>query len=110
MQIIEGQVNNIMGYIWATHIQGYTKLYSIGDQEREREGGRGRERILYLYKIQKHFQNVMMVGMASENSKNYIYKCVDRSRHNGICLGVCVCVCGGGGGGGRGVTLGHLAL
>ena len=37
-----------------------------------------------LYKIQKHFQNVMLVGMASENSKNYTYKCVDRSRHNGI--------------------------
>ena len=38
----------------------------------------------YLNKIQKHFQNVMLVGMASENSKNYTYKCVDRSRHNGI--------------------------
>ena len=37
-----------------------------------------------IYKIQKHFQNVMLVGMASENSKNYTYKCVDRSRHNGI--------------------------
>ena len=37
-----------------------------------------------LYKIQKHFQNVMLVGMASETSKNYTYKCVDRSRHNGI--------------------------
>ena len=36
------------------------------------------------YKIQKHFQNVMLVGMASENSKNYTYKCVDGSRHNGI--------------------------
>ena len=36
------------------------------------------------YKIQKHFQNVMLVGMASETSKNYTYKCVDRSRHNGI--------------------------
>ena len=34
--------------------------------------------------IQKHFQNVMLVGMASEISKNYTYKCVDRSRHNGI--------------------------
>ena len=34
-------------------------------------------------KIQKHFQNVMLVGMASEISKNYTYKCVDRSRHNG---------------------------
>ena len=32
----------------------------------------------------KHFQNVMLVGMASEISKNYTYKCVDRSRHNGI--------------------------
>ena len=39
---------------------------------------------LYIYKIQKHFQNVMLVGMASEISKNYTYKCVDRSRHNGI--------------------------
>ena len=29
-------------------------------------------------KIQKHFQNVMLVGMASEISKNYTYKCVDR--------------------------------
>ena len=36
------------------------------------------------YKIQKHFQTVMLVGMASEISKNYTYKCVDRSRHNGI--------------------------
>ena len=33
------------------------------------------------YKI---LQNVMLVGMASEISKNYTYKCVDRSRHNGI--------------------------
>ena len=32
----------------------------------------------------KHFQNVMLVGMASEISKNCTYKCVDRSRHNGI--------------------------
>ena len=39
---------------------------------------------LIMYKIQKHFQNVILVGMASENSKNYTYKCVDRSRHNGI--------------------------
>ena len=39
---------------------------------------------LYKDKIQKHFQNVMLVGMASENSKTYTYKCVDRSRHNGI--------------------------
>ena len=39
---------------------------------------------LYIYKIQKHFQNVMLVGMARENSKNHTYKCVDRSRHNGI--------------------------
>ena len=39
---------------------------------------------LDLDKIQKHFQNVMLVGMASEISKNYTYKCVDRSRHNGI--------------------------
>ena len=39
---------------------------------------------VYNYKIQKHFQNVMLVGMASEISKNYTYKCVDRSRHNGI--------------------------
>ena len=36
------------------------------------------------HKMQKHFQNVMLVGMASEVSKNYRYKCVDRSRHNGI--------------------------
>ena len=26
----------------------------------------------------------MLVGMASKISKNYTYKCVDRSRHNGI--------------------------
>ena len=32
----------------------------------------------------KHSQNVMLVGMASKISKNYTYKCVDRSRHNGI--------------------------
>ena len=37
-----------------------------------------------MYKIQKHFQNVMLVGMASKISKNYTYKCVDCSRHNGI--------------------------
>ena len=35
-----------------------------------------------MYKIQKHFQNVMLVGMASEISKKHTYKCVDRSRHN----------------------------
>ena len=39
---------------------------------------------LYLNKIQKHFQNVVLVEMASKISKNYTYKCVDRSRHNGI--------------------------
>ena len=33
---------------------------------------------------QDTIQNVMLVGMASEISKNYTYKCVDRSRHNGI--------------------------
>ena len=32
----------------------------------------------------KTFQNVVLIGMASEISKNYTYKCVDRSRHNGI--------------------------
>ena len=32
----------------------------------------------------KTFPNVMLVGMASEISKNYTYKCVDRSKHNGI--------------------------
>ena len=37
-----------------------------------------------MYKIQKHFQNVVLVGMASKISKNYTYECVDRSRHNGI--------------------------
>ena len=37
---------------------------------------------MYIYKIQKHFQNVMLVGMAGETSKNYTYKCVDHSRHN----------------------------
>ena len=40
--------------------------------------------MLCMYKIQKHFQNVMLVGMASEINKNYTYKCVDRPRHNGI--------------------------
>ena len=30
-------------------------------------------------------QNISkMLGMASKISKNYTYKCVDRSRHNGI--------------------------
>ena len=38
------------------------------------------EGIYNTNKIQKHFQNVMLVGMASEISKNYTYKCVDRSR------------------------------
>ena len=39
----------------------------------------------HLYpKVQKHFQNVMLVGMANEINKNYTYKCVDRSRHNRI--------------------------
>ena len=37
-----------------------------------------------IYNIQKHFQNIMLVVMASEISKNYTYKCVDRSRYNGI--------------------------
>ena len=41
---------------------------------------------------QEHFQNVMLVGMASENSKNYTYKCVDRSRHNGIKGAMTKCV------------------
>ena len=31
-----------------------------------------------------HFQNVMLVEMASEISKKYTYKYVDHSRHNGI--------------------------
>ena len=35
----------------------------------------------YIHKIQKHFQNVMLVGMAGEISEN---KCVDRLRHYGI--------------------------
>ena len=33
------------------------------------------------FNTRNHFQ---LVGMASEISKNYTYKCVDRSRHNGI--------------------------
>ena len=37
-----------------------------------------------VYKIQKHFQNIMLVGMASKINKNYTYKCVDSSKHNGI--------------------------
>ena len=40
----------------------------------------------------KHFQNVMLVGMASKISKNYTYKCVDRSRHNGIKSAMTKCV------------------
>ena len=32
----------------------------------------------------RYNQNVMLVGMASEISNNYTYKCVDCSRHNGI--------------------------
>ena len=39
---------------------------------------------IYSTQDTKHFQNVMLVVMASEISKNYTYKCVDRSRHNGI--------------------------
>ena len=35
-------------------------------------------------RIQRHFQNVMLVGMATEISKKYTYKCGDHSRHNGI--------------------------
>ena len=42
------------------------------------------KKVKLINKIQKHFQNVMLVGMASEISKNYTYKCVDRSRHNGF--------------------------
>ena len=41
----------------------------------------------------KTFPNVMLVGMASENSKNYTYKCVDHSRHNGIKGAMTKCVC-----------------
>ena len=37
-----------------------------------------------MYKIQNHVQNVMLVGMAPKISKNYTYKCVGRSIHNGI--------------------------
>ena len=37
-----------------------------------------------IHKIQKHFQNVMLVGMASEISKKHTYKCVDRSVHHRI--------------------------
>ena len=40
----------------------------------------------------KHFQNVMLVGMASDISKNYTYKCVDRLRHNGIKDAMTKCV------------------
>ena len=32
----------------------------------------------------KHFQNVLLVGMASEISKNYTHTSVDCLRHNGI--------------------------
>ena len=32
----------------------------------------------------KTFQNVMLVVMASEISKNHTYKCVDRLGHNGV--------------------------
>ena len=32
----------------------------------------------------------MLVGMASEISKNYTYKCVDRSRHNGAAADVII--------------------
>ena len=28
-----------------------------------------------VYKMQKHFQNVVLAGMASEISKKYAYKC-----------------------------------
>ena len=47
-----------------------------------------------MNKIQKHFQNVMLVGMASEISKNYTYivKCVDRLRHNRIKGAMTKCV------------------
>ena len=41
----------------------------------------------------KHFQNIVLVGMASEITKNYTYKCVDRSRHNGIKGAMTKCVC-----------------
>ena len=36
--------------------------------------------VCIVEKTQKHFQHVMLVGMASEISKNYTYKRVDRSR------------------------------
>ena len=45
--------------------------------------GAGKVQLVYTQDT-KTFQNVMLVGMASEISKNYTYKCVDRSRHNGI--------------------------
>ena len=41
----------------------------------------------------KHCQNVVLVEMASEISENYTYKCVDRSRHNGIKSVMTRCVC-----------------
>ena len=37
----------------------------------------------------KNFLNVMLVGMASEISKNCKYKCVDRSRHRVSKINVC---------------------
>ena len=37
-----------------------------------------------INKMQKHFQNVMLVGMASKVSKKHTYKCVDCSVHNRI--------------------------
>ena len=48
------------------------------------QGNRSVTMTMYMNKIQKHFQNVILVGMASVISKNYTYKCVDRSRPNGI--------------------------
>ena len=43
-------------------------------------------------KVNEQDTNIMLVGMASEISKNYRYKCVDRSRHNGIKGAMTKCV------------------
>ena len=42
--------------------------------------------------MQKHFQNIRLVGMASKIAKKFTYKCVDHSRHNRIKGALTKCV------------------
>ena len=72
--ILQGVVNHIV-YLVVHFIVSLSLVLALGSCP---------SHVQSRFKIRNHFHNVMLVGMASEISKNYTYKCVDRSRHNGI--------------------------